>query len=61
MDSTCEKICVGNGRPFYSNDDGKLVIYYILKIRYHGIKNNSSFIFTECNEINFKNKYANEF
>ena len=36
--STCDKICVGNGGFFYFNDDGKLDIYYIFKRRYPVIK-----------------------
>ena len=33
---TCDIICVGNGRFFYFNEDGKLDIYVIVKIRYPG-------------------------
>ena len=34
LDSTCDKTCVGNGRFFYFNDDGKLDLCYILKRGY---------------------------
>ena len=40
LDLTCDKICVGNGIFFNFNNDGKLDICYILKIRYPVIKNN---------------------
>ena len=40
FDSTCAKICTGNGICFYFNDDGKLDLYYILKTRYLVIKSN---------------------
>ena len=36
--STCDNCFVGNGRFFYLNYDGKLDIYYIVKIIYPGIK-----------------------
>ena len=39
LNSNCEKICVGNGR-FYLNNDGKLDLYYIFKIKYPVIKKN---------------------
>ena len=48
LDSTCDEIFVENGRFFYFNNDSKLDIYYILKIRHSAIKNNSSVIFVEC-------------
>ena len=41
--STYDKICVGNGRFFYFNDDGKLDLYCILKRRYPVIKKNRQF------------------
>ena len=34
LNSTSEKICMGNGRLFYFKDAGKLDLYYILKRRY---------------------------
>ena len=48
-----------NVRFFYFIDDVKLDIYYILKRRYHVVKNNSSVIFIKCTEMNWKNEYAN--
>ena len=39
---------------FCFNDDGKLDLYYILKIRDPVIKNNSLVIFIECAEMNQK-------
>ena len=33
FNSTCETICVKNGRLFYFKDYGKLESYYILQIR----------------------------
>ena len=59
MDSTCDKLCVGNDRFFYFNDVGKLDIYYILKIIYPVIKNNSSVLFIECTEMNLKTSDVN--
>ena len=44
---------------FYFNDDSKLYIYYIEKIRCYAIKNNSSFLFIECTEINWKTSNLN--
>ena len=40
FDSTCDKICVENGRFFHFKNDGKLYHYYILKRMYPVIKNN---------------------
>ena len=48
LDSTCDAIFVGNGRLFYFNNDSKLDLYYILKIRHPVIKNNSPVILIEC-------------
>ena len=49
---TCDIICVGNGRFFYFNEDGKLDIYVIVKIRYPVIKKIiSSFHLMHCNEL----------
>ena len=59
MNSTCGKICLGNGRLFYFNDNGKLDLYYILKIIYPLIKNNVSVLLIECIEMNWKCKNAN--
>ena len=53
FDSTCDKSCVGNGR-FFSQNDGKLDLCYIMKRRYPVIKNNSSGLSIECTEINWK-------
>ena len=58
MNSTREKICVGNGRLFYFSGDGKIYLYYILKRRYPVIKKKPSVIFIECTRINWKHKYA---
>ena len=33
LDSTCDKICVGNGRFFYFNYYGKLDLYCMFKKR----------------------------
>ena len=33
LDSTCDKICVGNGRFLYFNEDGKLDLHVIVKRR----------------------------
>ena len=54
VDSSCDLICVGNGRFFYFRDNGKLDLYHIVKIRYLVIKNNLSVIFIECAEMNWK-------
>ena len=45
---------MGNVRFFYFNDDGKLDLYYILKIRHPVIKNNLPVILIECTETNQK-------
>ena len=58
MNSTCHKICVGNGRFFYFNNDGKLYLCYISKRRYLVIKK-SSVIFIEFTEMNRKTSDAN--
>ena len=52
-------MCVGNGRFFYFRDDGKLDIYYMVKRRYPVIKNNSSDLFVEWNEMNWKTSNVN--
>ena len=54
MDSTCDNICVGNGLFFYFNDDGKIDIYVLVKEEIPCSKTNSSVIFIECTEINWK-------
>ena len=61
FDSTCDKICVGNGRFFYFNDDCKLDIYYTLKRIHPVINNNSSVLFIECTEMNRKTSNVNDF
>ena len=37
LDSTCDKICFGNGRFYHFNYDGKLDLCYIFKRRYPGM------------------------
>ena len=59
LDSTCDKICVGNGRFFYFNNDGKLDLCCILKRRYPVIKQNSSVISIERTEMNWKTSDVN--
>ena len=59
LDSTCDKICVGNGGFFYFNDDGKLYLCYKPKGIYPIIKNNSSVILIECTETNWKTSDVN--
>ena len=56
LNSSCEKICVGNGRLFYFGDDGIIDIYSIWKRRYPVIKNNSSVIFIGYTEMNWKHE-----
>ena len=36
--STCDIVCVGNGRFFYFNEDGKLDLHVIVKRRYPVLK-----------------------
>ena len=36
--STCDAVCVGNGRCFYFNEDGKLDIHVLVKIIYPVLK-----------------------
>ena len=44
---------------FYLNENVKLDIFYISKIRCHVIKNNPSVLFIKCTEINWKTSVAN--
>ena len=59
MDSTCDKFFVGNGGFFYFNDDGKLDLYIVLKRGYSVLKKNSSGIFIEWTEMNWKTSDVN--
>ena len=59
LNSSCEKICVGNDRLFFFNHDDKLGIYYILKRRFPVIKINSLVILIECTEMDLKHKDEN--
>ena len=58
FNSTCEKICVENGRLFYFNNDGKLDPYFIFKRRY-SLKKYLSDLFIERTEMNWKHKDSN--
>ena len=51
--SSCDIVCVGNGRFFYFNEDGKLYLHVIAKRRYPVLKQ-SSVIFIKFTEINWK-------
>ena len=52
--SNCDKICSGIIIFFYFNNDGKLDIYYIVKIRHPFILKKSSVLSIECTEMNWK-------
>ena len=54
--SSCDVVCVGNGRFFYFKDDGKLDLHVLVKKRYPVLKINSSVIFIECTEMNWKHQ-----
>ena len=58
FDSSCDKICVENGRLSIQNDDGKLDLYHTVEIRYPVIKDDSSVLFIECTDINRKTSYV---
>ena len=58
MVSTCDIVCVGNGRFFYFNKDGKLDIHVILKRRYPVLKK-SPVPFIKCTEMNWKTSDVN--
>ena len=51
--STCGIVCVWNGIFFYFNEDGKLDLDVIVKIRYSVLKK-PSVILIECTEMNWK-------
>ena len=59
MDSSCDKISVGNVRILYFRDDGKLDQFYRLKRRYPFIQKKSSVLSIECTEINCKTSGVN--
>ena len=52
--STCDVVCAGNGRFLYFNEDGKLDLRVLVKKRHTVLKRNSSVIFIECTEMNWK-------
>ena len=61
LDSTYDKICVGNGIFLYFKDDNKLDLYYMVKIRYLVIDNNSSVLLIKWTEMNWKTSNVNGF
>ena len=58
MVSTCDIICVGNGRCSYFTEDGELDLYFIVKRRYPVFKT-LSIIFIEWTEMNWEKSDVN--
>ena len=52
--STCDVVCVGNGKILNFSQDGKLDLQVLVKNIYPVLKNKSSVLFIEYTEINKK-------